>query len=70
MQPTWMPHDEESSREVHGVAECHEEVAGGDVEGGEVDEGTCMTKDDERREVVSMGASAPTPSKPSMPPKG
>ena len=47
-QPTWTPRVERPSGKVHEVAESHEEAVGGDVEGGEVDEGTRTTKDDER----------------------
>ena len=46
----WMPHNEESGGEVHGVAKSHEEVARVDVEGGEVDE-TSRTMNDGEYQV-------------------
>lgn len=52
-QLTWMLHNKKLSGEVHGVAERHEEAAGDDSSGSEVN--------------TSMDASAP--SQPSMPPK-
>ena len=45
---TWMPHDEESGREVHGVAKSQEEVVRVDVKGGDVDKRT-RTSDNEER---------------------
>ena len=44
-QLTWMPHDEESGGEFHGVAKSHKEAARVDVKSGEVDEKSCMTND-------------------------
>ena len=38
-QPTWTPQDDESSGEVHEVAESHEEAVGKDVKGGQVEPG-------------------------------
>ena len=52
------------------MAESHKEAVGGDVEGGEVDEGTHMMKDDEHQEVTSTDASARTCRQPSMLPEG
>ena len=40
------------------MAESHKEAVGGDVEGGEVNEGSCMMKDDKHQEVASTDASA------------
>ena len=66
-QLTWMPHDEESSREVHGVVECHEEAAEDKVKGGEVsdEEGKVETPTDE-----TGAATTSAPSQSSMPPEG
>ena len=47
-QLTWTPWVERPSGEVHEVAESHKEVAGGEVEGGAVDEWACTTNDKSR----------------------
>ena len=60
VQPTWMPHDEESGGEVHGVAKSHEEAARVDVEGGEVDEMSRTTNDGERQADTSTDKTTAT----------
>ena len=83
MQPMWMPHDEESGREVHGVVKSHKEAARVDVEGGEVDEMSHTMNDGEHKAKTSMDETAAvttanmfesmdasTPSQPSIPPEG
>jgi hypothetical protein len=61
-----MPRDESLSGEVHGVARSHEEAAGVNVEGGEVnnEDGKVETSMDETTTTTSA------PSQPSMPPEG
>ena len=65
-QPTWTPRVKRPTGEVHGVAESHEEAAGGEVEGGEVG-------DEEGKVEMSTDMTAATtsaPSQSSMPPEG
>ena len=57
-QSTWMPRDESPSREVHGVARSHKEVAGVNIEGGEVDKMSRMTNDGECEAKTSMDMTA------------
>ena len=52
------------------MAKRHEEAARVEVEGGDVDERTRTTNNDECREATSTDASAPTQNQPSMPPEG
>jgi hypothetical protein len=49
MQLTWMPHNDELSGEVHGVAKNHEETVGADIKAGEAGERTCTGNDEEHR---------------------
>ena len=59
-QPMWMPHNEESGGEVHGVAKSHKEAARVDVEGGEVDEMSRTMNDGERQADTSTDETAAT----------
>ena len=60
VQLTWMPHDKESGKEVDEVVRSHEEAAGDEVEGGEVDETSHTTNDGEHQVDMSMDESAAT----------
>ena len=80
VQPMWMPHNEESGGEVHGVVKSHKEAARVDVEGGEVNETSRTTNDGECQVNTSMDETAAmtmanppadtsAPSQPSIPPE-